>query len=80
MTLIKEKKMIDPRDFGLPGSPQSEECRLWACWLWVREKVEEDHDFIYRIYILRFFWIVGEIWIQLDFYIVSIIINSKNGL
>ena len=22
---------------------------------WVREKVEEDHDFIYRIYILRFF-------------------------
>ena len=41
--------MIDLRDFGLSGSPQSEECRLWACWLWVREKVEEDHDFIYRI-------------------------------
>ena len=54
MTLIKEKKIIDLRDFGLPGSPQSEECRLWACWLWVREKVEEDHDFIYRVYILRF--------------------------
>ena len=47
--------MIDLRDFGLPMSPQSEECRLWACWLWVREKVEEDHDFIYRVYILRFF-------------------------
>ena len=47
---------------------------------WVREKVEEDHDFIYRIYILRFFWIVGEIWKQWDFYIVSIIINSKSGL
>ena len=55
MTLIKEKKIIDLRDFGLPGSPQSEECRLWACWLWVREKVEEDHGFIYRVYILSFF-------------------------
>ena len=55
MALIKEKKMIDPRDFGLPGSPQSEECRLWACWLWVRKKVEEDYGFIYRVCTLRFF-------------------------
>ena len=39
--------MIDLRDFGLSGSPQSEECRLWACWLWVRKKVEEDYGFIY---------------------------------
>ena len=38
MTLIKEKKMIDPRDFGLPGSPQSEECRFWVCWLWMGER------------------------------------------
>ena len=38
MALIKEKKMIDPRDFGLPGSPQSEECRFWACWLWMGER------------------------------------------
>ena len=38
MTLIKEKKIIDPRDFGLPGSPQSEECRFWACWLWMGER------------------------------------------
>ena len=55
MTLIKEKKIIHLRDFGLPMSPQSEECRLWAYWLWVRENVEEDHDFIYRVYILRYF-------------------------
>ena len=48
--------MIDPRDFGLPGSPQSEECWFERVdYGWVREKVEEDHDFIYRIYILRFF-------------------------
>ena len=47
--------MIDLRDFVLPGSPQSEECRLWACWLWVRENVEENYGFIYRVYILRFF-------------------------
>ena len=47
--------MTDLRDFGLPGSPQREECRLWACWLWVREKVEEDYDFIYKVCILRFF-------------------------
>ena len=39
--------MIDLRDFGLPRSPQREECRLWACWQWVREKVEEDYDFNY---------------------------------
>ena len=55
MTLIKEKKEVDLRDFGLPGSPQSEECQLWACWLWVREKVEEDYGFIYRVCILRIF-------------------------
>ena len=46
--------MIDLRDFGLPGSPQREECRLWARWLWVREKVEEDYDFINRVCIMRF--------------------------
>ena len=47
--------MIDLRDFDLPRSPQREECRLWACWLWVREKVEEDYGFIYKVCMLRFF-------------------------
>ena len=65
--------MIDLRDFGLPGSSQREECRLWACWLWVREKVEEDYDFIYRVCILRFFG-------QWAFYILALIINSKCGI
>ena len=55
MTLIKEKRMIDLKGFGLPRCIQSEECQLWACWLWVRKKVEEDYGFIYRVSILRFF-------------------------
>ena len=48
--------MIDPRDFGLPGSSQVKNVSFERVdYGWVREKVEEDHDFIYRIYILRFF-------------------------
>ena len=45
---------------------------------WVREKVEEDHDFIYRIYILRFFglWVR---WKQWDFYMVSSLLILKVG-
>ena len=43
---------------------------------WVREKVEEDRDFIYRIYILRFFGL----WVRCGNNGISIIINSKSGL
>ena len=38
--------MIDLKDFGLLGSPQSEECWLWAYWLWVREKIKVDYGFV----------------------------------